>query len=90
MYECFEGEATALATKSFNWGIPSKDILCTEESLWPEFEKSHNFGSRYARKPIKGSEDSDHSLVSKKILARWVCAHVQVNSAYIYPKRVKA
>jgi len=26
----------------------------------------HNFGSRYARKPIKGSKDSDDSLVSKK------------------------
>jgi len=25
----------------------------------------HNFGSRYARKPIKGSKDSDDSLVSK-------------------------
>jgi len=29
---------------------------------------SLNFGSRYARKPIKGSKDSDHSLDSKKIL----------------------
>jgi len=28
----------------------------------------HNFGSRYARKPIKCSKDSDHSLVSKKKL----------------------
>ena len=26
----------------------------------------HNFGSRYARKSIKGSKDSDNSLVSKK------------------------
>jgi len=26
----------------------------------------HNFGSRYARKPIKGSKDSDDSLISKK------------------------
>jgi len=26
----------------------------------------HNFGSRYARKLIKGSKDSDDSLVSKK------------------------
>ena len=25
----------------------------------------HNFGSRYARKPIKGSEDSDDNLISK-------------------------
>jgi len=26
----------------------------------------HNFGSSYARKPIKGSKDSDDNLVSKK------------------------
>jgi len=36
----------------------------------------HNFGSRYARKPIKGSKDSDDSLVSKKTgakkLAHWI------------------
>ena len=29
---------------------------------------SHNFGSRYARKPIKSSKDSEHVLVSKKSL----------------------
>jgi len=28
----------------------------------------HNFGSRYAGKPIKGSKDSDNSLVSTKNL----------------------
>jgi len=28
---------------------------------------SHNSGSRYARKPIKGSKDLDDSLVSKKL-----------------------
>ena len=27
-----------------------------------------NFGSRYARKPIKGCKDSDDSLVSKQII----------------------
>jgi len=27
---------------------------------------SHNFGSRYARKPIKDSKDSDHSLIFNK------------------------
>jgi len=36
----------------------------------------HNFDSRYARKPIKGSKDSDDSLDSKrswgKILAHWI------------------
>jgi len=26
----------------------------------------HNFGTKNARKPIKGSEDSDYSIVSKK------------------------
>jgi len=26
----------------------------------------HNFGSSYARKPIKGSKDSDDNLVSRK------------------------
>jgi len=31
---------------------------------------SHNFGFRYARKPIKGSKDADFSLVSKKTLAK--------------------
>jgi len=29
----------------------------------------HNFGSRYARKPLKGSKDSGDSLVSKKNLS---------------------
>jgi len=36
------------------------EILTTFLFLW------HNFGSRYARKPIKGSKDSDDSLVSNK------------------------
>jgi len=30
----------------------------------------HNLGTRYARKPIKGSKDSDHNLVSKKTSAK--------------------
>jgi len=29
---------------------------------------SHNFGFKYARKPIKRFKDSDHSVVSKKKL----------------------
>jgi len=29
----------------------------------------HNFGFRYARKPIKGSKDSDYSLVTKTNLS---------------------
>jgi len=35
------------------------EILTTFCFLW------HNFGSRYARKPIKGFKDSDDSVVSK-------------------------
>jgi len=41
-----------------------------------------NFGSRYVSKPIKGSKDSDYSLVCKKILsqkmAHWVGTQGQV------------
>ena len=37
------------------------EVLTTFCFLW------HNFSSRYARKPIKGSKDSDDSLVSKNI-----------------------
>jgi len=39
---------------------------------------SHNFGSRYTSKSVKGSKDVDHSLVPKKTLsqkmAHWVGA----------------
>jgi len=31
---------------------------------------SHNFGTRYASKPIKGSKDSDGSLIPKKTLTK--------------------
>ena len=40
------------------------EILTTFCFLW------HNFGSRYARKPIKGSKDSDDSLASKQNLSQ--------------------
>jgi len=40
------------------------EILTTFLFLW------HNFGSRYARKPIKSSKDSDDSLISKKNLSQ--------------------
>jgi len=40
------------------------EILTTFCFLW------HNFGSRYARKSIKGSKDSDDSLVFHKILSQ--------------------
>ena len=51
---------------------------------------SHNFGSRYARKSVKGSKDlDDGGLVSKatwaKKMARWVGAQGQV----ILAKKVK-
>ena len=38
------------------------EIFTIFQFLW------HSFGSRYARKPIKGSKDSDDSIVSKKNL----------------------
>jgi len=51
---------------------------------------SATFGTRNARKPIKGSKDSDYSLVSKtnwaKRLARWFCAR----SRLFRPKCVNA
>jgi len=38
----------------------------------------HNFGSRYARKSIQGSKDSDDSVISQqtwaKILTHWIGA----------------
>jgi len=36
----------------------------------------HNIGSRYARKPIKGSKDSDDILVSKKTLSQKIVSMV--------------
>jgi len=46
---------------------------------------SHNFGSRYASKPINNSKDTDYSLVYKKMLC-WIGAQRQVHLA----KKVKA
>jgi len=40
------------------------EILTTFWFLW------RNFGSRYARKPTKGSKDSDDSLVYKQSLSQ--------------------
>jgi len=34
---------------------------------------SHTFGSIYAKKPLKGSKDSDHSQDSKKLEPKMVC-----------------
>jgi len=43
---------------------------------------SHNFGSKYASKALKGSKDSDDSLQSKKFLnqkmAIWVVAYAEM------------
>jgi len=44
------------------------EILTTFWFLW------HHFGSRYARKPIKGSKVSDDSLVSTKTWEK-KCTH---------------
>jgi len=45
----------------------------------------HNFGSKYARKPMKGSKDSNGSLVSKtnraKKLAHWISVQGHVKWA---------
>jgi len=39
--------------------------------IFPDFSfLGHNFGSRYARKPFKGSKDSDDIPVSKKNLSQ--------------------
>ena len=64
---------------------------------------SHNFGSRYASKLIKGSKDTDHSLVSKKNLSQkmdhWVgtqglvklAKNVKTSSHYnITPRKPKS
>jgi len=42
------------------------ESLTTFWFLW------HNYGSRYARKPITGSKDSDDSLVSKINLSQQI------------------
>ena len=46
---------------------------------------AHNFGSRYARQPLKGPKDADHSLVFTKTwsknMAYWVGAQGQVKLA---------
>jgi len=46
---------------------------------------SHNFGSRYAGKSVKGSKDADFSLVFKKSLSQKIAqcfgAQGHVNSA---------
>ena len=47
----------------------------------------HSFGSRHARKPIKGCKDSDNSLISKKTWAKklahwnWIGAQGRVKLA---------
>jgi len=65
------------------WNIPQVSI-CGVRIFTNYCFLSHNFGSRYANKPIKGSKDSDDSLDSKKIKAKmacWVGTQGQVNSA---------
>jgi len=50
---------------------------------------SHNFGSRYARKSIKGSKDADHSLVPKKTLAKKIAYVVGAQGQVNLPKMRK-
>jgi len=66
---------TQSAGELWPWNRPKVSIcggrILTNFCLW-----SHNFGSRYASKPIKDSKDSDDSLRSKTKLsqkmAHWV------------------
>jgi len=46
----------------------------------------HNFGSRYARKSIKGSKDADHSVVSKKRRAKKWLIGLAPRDRYSWPK----
>ena len=50
-------------------GEMAKIAFCRTWNLPQFLFFSHNFGSRYAKKPIKGSGDSDHSLVFNKNLS---------------------
>jgi len=51
-------EETPLVGKSSR-AVSKRTRMC----IW-----KHNFGSRYARKSVKGSKDADHSIVSNQIL----------------------
>jgi len=55
------------------------------ENLTTYWFLRHNFGSRYARKPTKGSKDSCGSLVTTqtwaKKLAHWIGAYGRVKQA---------
>ena len=50
---------------------------------------SHNFGSRYASKPIKDSKDMDCNLVSKKSWAKKWLIELDHRARYTSPKRWK-
>ena len=67
-------------------GIKYPGSAFVEVEFLPHFWfLSHHFGSRYARKPIKGFKDLDDSLDSKKNwsqkMVRYVAAQVQVKLA---------
>jgi len=47
---------------------------------------AHDFGSRYARKPLKGSNDMDHSLVFKKTRANNILIGLGPRARYTWPK----
>ena len=73
-----------LAQSDGEWKTPRVSVCMTWN--FPNFWfLSHNFGSRYARKSIKVSKDSDDNLVYKKYLnqkmARWAGVQGQVTSA---------
>jgi len=52
----------------YNMGVMHHSLAFAGVEIFTNFcFLGHSFGSRYARKPIKGSEGSDGSLVSNKI-----------------------
>ena len=54
-----------------NFPVEGKSyILCNVLVLLKIVFFSHNFGSTYARKPIKGFKDAEFSLVSKQNLGQ--------------------
>jgi len=51
------------------WPEMANDTFCVTFLFLSKMFFSHNFGSRYASKPIKGSKDADYNLVCKIILS---------------------
>ena len=55
-----------------NMGVIHPRLTSVRANIFTKFcVLADNFGSRNARKSIKGSKDADHSLVSKKCSLDW-------------------